>query len=539
MSKSPVAEAPVQKPAPAATGIRRLRGHPWLSLLAVALGVMLVALDGTIVALDGTIVAIASPAIQKDLDASLSDIQWVTNAYLLALAVSLITVGKLGDRFGHTRIFLTGAVGFVASSVGIGLTDDIKVMIGLRVLQGLFGAMLQPTALGIIRSTFPPEKLNSAIGIWGAVVAASTAAGPIVGGLLVEHVNWESCFYVNVPVGIVAVVMGLLFLKDTERDQDSKSFDVPGIVLLSGALFLLVWALIKAPDYGWGDTKTLGFLGATLVVGLLFVLRESRTKEPLLPLRLFRSLPLSAGTVLILMLAFCLFGAMFYMTFYLQNVHGLSAVDAAVRMLPLTGLMVVGAPLAGVLINRFGPRLPIVVGMLVTAGALFGLGGLDTGSGANDTLVWFGMLGLGLAPIMVGATEVIVGHAEVELAGVAGGLQSTAMQVGGTLGTAVLGAVMTAKLNDVFTERWSAAHLPPLRGEQLAQAKEAVSVGVAPVTPKTPAPVVEVITNITHHAFMDGMHLAFVAAGVVALVGAAIGLLTKQGRKVEGAAVHI
>ncbi|MGW1563401.1 MFS transporter [Streptomyces sp. NPDC002144] len=532
MSKPTLAEASVQKPAPAAPGIRRLRGHPWLSLLAVALGVMLVALDGTIV-------AIASPAIQKDLDASLSDIQWVTNAYLLALAVSLITVGKIGDRFGHTRVFLIGAVGFVASSVGIGLTSDIKVMIGLRVLQGLFGAMLQPTALGIIRSTFPPEKLNSAIGIWGAVVAASTAAGPIVGGLLVEHINWESCFYVNVPVGIVALVMGLLFLKDTERDQDSKSFDVPGIVLLSGTLFLLVWALIKAPDYGWGDTKTLAFFGAALVVGLLFVLRESRTKEPLLPLRLFRSLPLSAGTVLILMLAFCLFGAMFYMTFYLQNVHGMSAVDAGVRMLPLTGLMVVGSPLAGVLINRFGPRPPIVVGMLVTAGALFGLGGLDTGSGANDTLVWFGMLGLGLAPIMVGATEVIVGHAEVELAGVAGGLQSTAMQVGGTLGTAVLGAVMTAKVDDVFTDRWSDAHLPPLRGEQLDQAKEAVSVGVAPVAPKSPAPVAEVITDITHHAFMDGMSLAFVVAGIVAIVGAAIGLLTKQGRKVEGAAVHI
>ncbi|SEE64190.1 drug resistance transporter, EmrB/QacA subfamily [Streptomyces sp. 3213] len=532
MSQAATAETSTENPSPPGAGRGRLRGHPWLSLLAVALGVMLVALDGTIV-------AIASPAIQQDLNASLSDIQWVTNAYLLAIAVTLITIGKIGDRFGHTKIFLTGAVGFVATSAGIGMTDDIKVMIGLRVLQGVFGAMLQPTALGIIRATFPAEKLNTALGIWGAVVAASTAGGPIVGGLLVEHVNWESCFYVNVPVGIVALIMGLLFLKETERDRAAKSFDIPGVVLLSVGLFLLVWALIKAPGYGWGDAKTLGFLGGALVTGLLFVLRESRTQEPLLPLRLFRSLALSAGTVLVLVLAFCLFGAMFYMTFYLQNLHGLSAVEAAVRMLPLTGLMVVGSPLASVLINRFGPRPLIVIGMLVTSVSLFGLSTLDTGSGTNDTLIWFALLGIGLAPIMVGATEVIVGNAEVELAGVAGGLQSTSMQIGGTLGTAVLGAVMSAKLDDVFTERWAAAHLPALSGEQLAQAKDAVSVGVAPVTADTPPAVAETITQIAHSAFMDGMHLAFVVAGCVSVAGALIGLLTKQGRKVEGAVVHI
>ncbi|MFK0154766.1 MFS transporter [Streptomyces sp. NPDC090493] len=532
MSQATTTETIAGKPAQPGPGIRRLRGHPWLSLLAVALGVMLVALDGTIV-------AIASPAIQQDLNASLSDIQWLTNAYLLAIAVSLITIGKLGDRFGHTKIFLVGVIGFVVTSAGIGLAADIKAMIGLRVLQGVFGAMLQPTALGIIRATFPAEKLNSALGVWGAVVSAATAGGPIVGGLLVEHVNWESCFYINVPVGIIALLMGLLFLKETERDDSGKSFDVPGVVLLSGTLFLLVWALIKAPDYGWGDAKTLDFLGSAVAAALLFVVRESRTREPLLPLRLFRSVPLSAGTVLVMVLAFCLFGALFYMTFYLQNVHGLSAVDAAVHMLPLTGLMVVGSPMAGVLINRFGPRPVIVAGMLVTSAALFGLASIDTGSGASDTLVWFALLGLGLAPIMVGATEVIVGNAEVELAGVAGGLQSTAMQIGGSLGTAVLGALMTAKVDDVFTERWSAAHLPPLSGEQLAQAKEAVSVGAAPVTAQTPAAAVEPITQIAHGAFIDGMHVAFVAAACVSLAGALLGLLTKQGRKVEGGAVHI
>ncbi len=511
------------------TGSRR--GHPWLSLLSVALGVMLVALDGTIV-------GIASPAIQKDLNASLADIQWVTNAYLLAIAVSLITIGKLGDRFGHTKIFLAGAVGFVTSSALIGFSGDIRVVIALRLLQGVFGAMLQPTALAIIRSTFPAERLNTAIGIWGAVVAASTAAGPIVGGLLVEHVSWQSCFFINVPVGIVALVMGLIFLRETDR-APSGSFDVPGIVLLSGTLGLLVWGVIKAPSYGWTDARTLGFLGGAVVLGLLFGRRESRTSQPLLPLRLFRSIPLSAGTVLVMLLAFCLFGAMFYMTFYLQNVHGLSAVSAAVRMLPLTALMVVGSPLAGVLINRFGPRPPIVGGMVLTAAALFGLSSLDLSSDTNITILWFAMLGLGLAPIMVGATEVIVGNAEVELAGVAGGLQSTAMQIGGSLGTAVLGAVMSARLDNALPGAWSSAHLPALTGAQLSQVKDAVSVGVAPVTAGTPAGVAATITNVAHTAFMDGMSAAFTVGGFVGVAGVVIGLLVKRGRAVDGPAAHV
>jgi MFS family permease len=216
---------------------RSLRGSPGLTLLAAALGVMMVALDSTIV-------AVANPAIQSHLGASLADIQWVTNGYLLALAVTLITIGKIGDRFGHKKVFLTGIVGFAATSAAVGLSGDIAGSIGLiiafRVLQGVFGAMLQPTALALLRETFPAEKLNGAIGIWGGVIGASTAAGPIVGGLLVQHINWEACFYINVPVGIIALVFGLLVLRETPPSPAARSFDIPGIALLSGFLFLLV-----------------------------------------------------------------------------------------------------------------------------------------------------------------------------------------------------------------------------------------------------------------------------------------------------------
>ena len=243
-------------------GFSGLRGNPALTLLAVALGVMMVALDGTIV-------AVANPAIQASLGASLADIQWVTNAYLLALAVSLITMGKLGDRFGHKKVFVTGIVGFAAASAAVGLSGDsagsIGRVIAVRAMQGVCGALLQPTALALLRKNFPAERLNAAIGIWGAVIGASTAAGPIVGGLLVQHVNWEACFYINIPVGLIALAVSLLVLRETDPSPAARHFDIPGIALLSGALFTLIWALIKGADYGWGSGMTLGFLAAAAV----------------------------------------------------------------------------------------------------------------------------------------------------------------------------------------------------------------------------------------------------------------------------------
>jgi EmrB/QacA subfamily drug resistance transporter len=519
-------------------GLRSLRGNPVLTLLAVALGVMMVALDGTIV-------AVANPAIQADLGASLADIQWVTNGYLLALAVALITMGTIGDRFGHKKVFLTGIVGFAATSAAVGLSGDIAKSIGLiiafRVAQGVFGAMLQPTALALLRKNFPAEKLNAALGIWGAVIGASTAAGPIVGGLLVQHVNWEACFYINVPVGLIALTMGALVLRETASSRapgSARSFDIPGVALLSGALFALVWALIKGSDYGWGSTRTLAFLGVAAVAGLLFVWRESRAAEPLLPLRLFRSVPLSAGVVLVLMLMFSLFGAMFFMTFFLENVHGLGAVDTGVRLLPLTGMLIVASPISGSLITRFGPRIPLVAGMLLAAVALFGLSRIGPASSLNDTIGWFALLGLGLSPVMVGATDVIVGNAPVRLAGVAGGLQSTAMQVGGTIGTAVLGAIMAAQVDHLLPARWAAAHLPALSPAQLADVTSLTTVGAAPhASTGTPAQVSELMTNVIHTTFISGMNAAFLVASVVALAGAGIALLTKRGRAVEGAAL--
>ncbi|MCC5476004.1 MFS transporter [Streptomyces barringtoniae] len=506
-----------------------LRGHPWLTLITVAVGVMMVALDGTIV-------AIANPTIKEDLGATFADVQWITNGYFLALAVTLITAGKLGDRFGHRQTFLIGVTGFAAASGAIGLSHSIAAVVTFRVFQGLFGALLMPAALGLLRATFPAEKLNMAIGIWGMVIGASTAGGPILGGVLVEHVNWQSVFFINVPVGALALVLGALILRDHRAENAPRSFDVLGIALLSGAMFCLVWALIKAPTWGWGDDRTWIFIAASVLLFALFSVWETRVKEPLIPLGLFRSIPLSAGVVLMVLMAIAFMGGLFFVTFYLQNVHGMSPIDAGLHLLPLTGMMIVGSPLAGAAITKLGPRIPLAGGMAATAIAMYGMSTLEADTGSGVMSVWFALLGLGLAPVMVGATEVIVGNAPMELSGVAGGLQQAAMQIGGSLGTAVLGAVMASKVDSDLPGNWTGAGLPPLTPGQLDKASEAVQVGVAPVPKGVPEQVAAKITEVAHHTFISGMSLASLVAAGVAAVAVLVALLTKRGANAEAGA---
>ncbi|CAL9536997.1 Multidrug resistance protein Stp [Streptomyces sp. enrichment culture] len=506
-----------------------LRGHPWFTLITVAVGVMMVALDGTIV-------AIANPAIGKDLDASWSELQWITNAYFLALAVSLITAGKLGDRFGHRQTFLIGVVGFAAASGAIGLSGSIAMVVVFRVLQGLFGALLMPAALGLLRATFPAEKLNMAIGIWGMVIGASTAGGPILGGVLVEHVNWQSVFFINVPVGVLAVALGAAILLDHRAENAPRSFDILGIALLSAAMFCLVWALIKAPEWGWGDGGTWTFIVASAVGFALFAAWESRVREPLIPPALFRSVPLSAGVALMVLMAIAFMGGLFFVTFYLQNVHGMSPVDAGLHLLPLTGMMIVGSPLAGAVITKVGPRIPLVGGMALTAIAMYGMSTLEKDTGSGVMSLWFAVLGLGLAPVMVGATEVIVGNAPMELSGVAGGLQQAAMQIGGSLGTAVLGAVMASKVDSDLPGNWARAGLPELSPARLDLAAQAVQQGVAPVPEDVPEPVAARITEVAHDTFVSGMSLASLVAAGVAAAAMLVALLTKRGENAEAGA---
>lgn len=494
------------------------RGGSWLTLVIVGLGVMMTDLNLTIV-------AVANPVLQQQLGATLDQVQWVTTAYLLALAMALIPAGALGDRWGHRRVFLAGTAAFALSSAAITVAGGaVEAVIALRVLQGLGGALIMPTALALLRVAFPRERLSVAIGVYGMVIAASTAAGPLVGGLLVEHLDWRAVFAVNLPIGAVVLALGFLGLART-RPERAGGFDVPGIALLSGGMLCVIWALTRAGELRGPDPAVWGLaVGAVVIIGL-FILVESRVREPVLPLRLFASRSLSAGVLLVALMAFALIGGTFFITFYLQNVLGLGPADSGLRLLPLTGVMIVASPLAGRLIARLGPRAPMAVGMVLTAASAFGLTTLTADSGVTATSAWFALLGVGLSPVVVGATGVIVGGAPADLTGVAGGVHQSALQIGGGLGTALLGALVSARVGVELPGNWAAAGLPPLEGAEHETAIEAVTVGAEPRFGDDAAAVAEV----TRETFLSGIGLAFTVACAIAAIGALVSYWVKPG----------
>jgi EmrB/QacA subfamily drug resistance transporter len=506
--------------------VRRGRGHPALTLVAVALGVMMVALDGTVV-------SVANPTIQHDLHASLAGLQWVTNGYLLALAVLLILGGKLGDRFGRRRMFAVGIAGFALASLGCALSSSIGMLVVFRVIQGVAGALLMPNTLAILRATFPPERLSRAVGIWGATSALAVASGPIIGGLLVVHVSWESIFLLNLPLGAIALATTLVVVAESRDPGEQGRFDILGVLLLSVGLFLLVWGLIKAQNHGWGSAYVIGF-GLAGVLGLvLFVVREQRAAHPLLPLDIFRSRSVSAGTVLVVIGFLGLFGVLFFVTLYLQNVHGYSAVQTGVRLLPLTAVFVLSAPLGGFMTERFGPRPPIVLGMALLATAFFGLTGLEVASGYSSQWPWFLCIGVALGLIVTSTTQAIVGNVAVERGGVAGGLQNTANQLGGVLGTSVLGSILVSSVGSSLSANLAHAGVHGRVAAAVLAQKEAIGSGIAPVSDQMPASLRTAITHASDASFLHGLHTAMVVGAGLAIVGALLGLLVQRGTAIE------
>ncbi|WP_227999586.1 MFS transporter [Mycolicibacterium sp. P1-5] len=498
-----------------------MRGNPWWILAAVSVGVIMVGLDASVV-------AIANPRIAADLNASLSDLQWITDAYLLSLASLLIFGGKLGDMFGRRLVFLIGVVGFAATSVGIGIIGTVSGVIAMRALQGVFGALLMPSTLAIVRKAFPAHKLNMAIGIWGAASGVSVAAGPILGGVLVEHLSWESVFYINVPIAVVAVLIGVAAIVES-RSDDQGRLDVAGILTLSGSLFLLVYGLIKAPEWGWLDPQTVAFLIGGIVLMGAFVIVERNTNDPMLPLRLFANPSLSIGAAATTINFFALFGALFFMTLYLQNVQGWSPVETGVRTLPLSAAMMLMAPLSGVMTERFGPRPAMVTGLAGVAGGLALLSRLTVDSGYGAIWPAFALLGLGVGLVLTASSDAIVGNAPVDDAGVAGGLQSTSVQLGAVLGTTILGSVLSSKVGSTLVDKLTAAGTPAPIAEKLSPAKELVAKGMAPSIPGAPPQLTAVITGGSHEAFMAGLQVSMWVGAAAATVGAVLALFVRRG----------
>ncbi|WP_406193409.1 MFS transporter [Kitasatospora sp. NBC_01560] len=389
-----------------------------------------------VVALDGTVLTVAQPSMQRDLHASFAAVQWTSTAYLIAVASLLVFAGRLGDRYGHPRVFAAGVLGFAASSAAIAVAPGVGWVIALRALQGVAGALLQPATLGMLRAAYPADRLAMPIALRTSAIGLAAAAGPVVGGALTTHLGWRAVFLLTVAPAAAAGLAALVVrLPQPPRDR-SAGLDLPGAGLLAAALVCLVHTLVGLPAHGPRATTVLGLLAAGLLA-TAFVRHERRTARPLLPPDVLGSRTVASGLAVLLAASATLFGTLFLSTYFLQDVLGLDPLGSAVRALPLAVTMVLAAPASAVLLRRHGARRTVGAGMaLITAGTLL-VSRFDHSSGPLAIGSAFVLLGTGFGAVMVTTTTVLVRDASVRDAGVAGGLQQTAMNVGPALGVAV------------------------------------------------------------------------------------------------------
>lgn len=397
-----------------------------ISLLVSVAGAMLVALDGTVL-------TVAQPSLRRDLGASVAQVQWTSTAYLLAVAAFLVVAGRLGDRYGHPRLFLVGVLGFAAASAGIVFAPGVGWVIALRAAQGVFGALLQPATLALLRLAYPPDRLATPVAVRTSAIGLAAAAGPLLGGVLVARWDWRAVFVINVPVALVIAALTLAVRAPAPPRTERGRLELTGAALLATALAVFVHTLVGVPGHGWTAAPTVIGFGAAAGLAALFVRRERRAAQPFVPRAVARSTAVTASIGLLLLVSAGMFGALFTATFQLQDVEGLDPLATGVRVLPLTALMVAGAPVAGLALRRFGARRTALAGTGLVVAGIAGLG--------SASAVAFGVLGAGFTTVMVTATGAVVGEAPAGYAGVVGGLKQTAMNVGPALGIAVAASV--------------------------------------------------------------------------------------------------
>ncbi|MFG2720936.1 MFS transporter [Streptomyces sp. NPDC048416] len=402
-----------------------------------------------IVSLDNTVLNVALPSLQRDFHASVSGLQWTIDAYTLVLASLLMLSGSTADRIGRRKVFQTGLVLFTIGSVLCSVAPNLTSLVIFRMVQAVGGSMLNPVAMSIITNTFTdPRERARAIGVWGGVVGISMAAGPIVGGALVESVGWRSIFWLNLPVGLLALFMTWRYVPESRAPKPRRP-DPVGQLLVVALLGSLTYAIIEVPSAGWDSPKILTF--ATLAVGSLagLLVYEPRRAEPLIDLRFFRSAPFSGATVIAVSAFSALGGFLFLNTLYLQNARGLSALNAGLYMLPMAALTFVCAPLSGRLVGSRGPRLSLLIAGLAMAasGLLFAL--FDAERTTALLFTGYVLFGLGFGMVNAPITNTAVSGMPRSQAGVAAAVASTSRQIGQTLGVAVIGAVLAGGMAGV------------------------------------------------------------------------------------------
>jgi EmrB/QacA subfamily drug resistance transporter len=413
-----------------------------------------------IVGVDSTIVNVALPSIGRDFHAPVSGLQWTIDAYTLVLASLLMLSGSTADRLGRRRVFQVGLALFTLGSLACSLAPSLGWLVAFRMLQAVGGSMLNPVAMSIITNTFtdPPERAR-AIGVWGGVFGLSMAMGPVLGGALVDSVGWRGVFWVNIPVGIAAIVLTALFVPES-RAARARRPDPFGQILIIALLGSLTYAIIEGPNDGWGSPLILTFFFVAVAALAAFGIYEPRRAEPLIDIRFFRSLPFSGATLTAVSAMAALGGFLFLTTLYLQDARGDRPLIAGLYLLPMAAVMAVSAPMAGRVLARSGARLPLLIaGVGLTVGGIM-LAQLTTATPAGYLIVCFAVFGLGAGWVNAPITNSAVSGMPRSQAGVAAGVASTSRQVGSSLGVAIMGSVLAANLHGSMRTGFAAAARP-------------------------------------------------------------------------------
>jgi EmrB/QacA subfamily drug resistance transporter len=402
--------------------------------------------------LDNTVVNVALPSIQRDLHASISGLEWTINGYTLSFAVLLAIGGRLGDIFGRRRMFLFGVVIFALSSATAGLAMSSTDLVISRVVQGVGAALMMPATLSIITDAFPPSERGKAMGMWAGVSALALAVGPVVGGFLTEHVSWRAIFYLNVPVAVAAVAASLFAVRESRDTTVGREVDFAGVAVLTAGLTALILALVEGNEWGWGLAGIVALLIAAAAALTAFVVVELRVKTPMVEFHFFADRNFLGAVVVALIVSFSMLGVFFFLALYMQDILRYSPLEAGVKFLPST-LMIVGvAPVAGRLADRFGPRWLIAAGLGIVAASLYSFSGIAVDSGYLDLLPGFLLLGIGIALTMSPMTSAAMNAVPVEKAGIASGVLSMFRMVGGSLGVAVTGAIFQGSVGASFSD---------------------------------------------------------------------------------------
>jgi EmrB/QacA subfamily drug resistance transporter len=480
----------------------------WWTLILISIATFMLLLDITVV-------NVALPDIQRDLDASLSSLQWVVDAYSLMLAAVLLTAGSLGDRLGRRRVFAIGFGIFTFASFLCGIAPDATLLNLARGLQGVGGAAMFATSLALIGQEFHGRDRATAIGIWGATIGGAVAVGPLVGGLLTEHLGWEWIFFVNVPIGLLAIAFTELRLVNVAA-QDPQPLDLPGLLTFSGGLFLLIFGLIRGNPEGWGSVPILAsFIGAGMLLAA-FVAIEARSSHPMLDLTLFRRPAFNGVSAVAFGLSAGMFAMFLYITIYIQGVLGYSPLEAGLRFLPLTLISFFVAPIAGNLTGRIPIRVLLGVGLGTVGIGLLLMHGLDPDSEWTTLLAGFIVAGIGIGITNPAIAATAIGVVPAARAGMGSGINNTFRQVGIATGVAALGAVFQSRVESKLSE------IMPNAKPGLAEliSSGGTDAAVRAVPPGARARVADASTI----AFSSALNEILIVGAIVALVGAALGL---------------